>query len=261
MTELAGNFCIIDDLLERPYEGDPGNFAVNRVEKAAKELQNLVPINWPDANGAIFIPSLKISTASALLPSMRAVATDTAHNREVAQEVTQNLAKIGRVVCTTERLSLPALRERANVRGALSEFAVLSALWSMTANGMLHSDCYIWPTVSNEDRTERKQDGYKMGADLLLLRSQVPELQKWIQVKTRNSNKERRGYHPDTVHLSVAHLMEENEGKPLDLIDVVTKNDLPRLRRIGRQAQVRFSAARAKQLEDEAASIPAQQAS
>jgi hypothetical protein len=238
-----------DRLLELPHEGNSDPPTVESLRQVAMLTRQLVKPNWFEGRSWEVIASIKAMACLAVMPTLERIATDAPHDLSVAQEVVDNLQEANKRLLRADILPPKTKYTNPNVKGAISELAILGTLWLMVKHGHLRQDCYVLPTTRREDRAT-KYEGYRRGVDFVMFRSSDAWVQRRIQAKTNDKWAAQGDYYPGTVMLSVSNLLRNPyEGNPGELLEMVVEEDKGVLSSVSAQAKIRFAQARTLELE------------
>jgi hypothetical protein len=163
--------------------------------------------------------ALRSSLTLACLPSLAVAATHQVHDRQVADEVTDNIRSLGDFVLRT-----PLRRHQTDkIKGQLSEIAVTGVLWWGIANGNWPETDYILPATRSQDRGDL--NGRRNGIDLLWRLN--GKSRQGVQVKTRFSQYA-NSYRPDILVLAASSLTSgfgaKHEIPNITLLQALTQN-------------------------------------
>ncbi len=235
--------ALTDQLLEAAfyYEGVPAIVRREDHEHTKRTIGTILLDDW-ETEDRVTAHALHAATGFACAPSTEQVLKGKPHNREIAQEVAENMTDLATHILQTPELYETGVERRDNSKpltGLITEIAVLAALWKGTAYGHREEKYYALPATYDQD-TSRIVDGYHTGIDILLRKSGEPKKKGFIQVKTSSNysrfNPESKVYQPGIAVMTPALLLEDTQARGYDLLEVVASDDKAMIRRANHNA-------------------------
>jgi hypothetical protein len=155
---------------------------LTRLHEARQEIADMLGSDWV-SDPSRTTRTLRSIGAYACEPSLATLISDEPHTLEVAAAVTDNLRAPFATILSSELSNFAATSQRPDcedIKGALSELAVLAVSWSSVEIGHLQPQSYTLPATQREDRGAIR-GGQKTGYDFVLTEKRG---QQYIQVKT-----------------------------------------------------------------------------
>lgn len=189
-------------------------------------------VHW-ETDPVLTVPFLRAGTTLACQPSMLARVKKEKHGREIAENVVENLRDhYGRVI-GSEICDWQESKERedyTDIRGCLSEMAILGTIWWGIANRKRFSpDTYMLPATKERDLAYI-YDGRRRGIDFIL--GNARGVQNHIQVKSDKELDDGLPYTDDTLIIEPRDLRRPPRGVPYSafvtscaLIDALANDD------------------------------------
>lgn len=232
MNTVRNNPRLSDGLLEAAFapEGISSYVRLETHEEVLQEIGWTLLHNWEDAD-FITPQGLRLAVNFACAPSTEHVIRSQTHSHSIAEKVDANLTELSKHILSTPSLTEENVWERRNsnnIRGAISELAILGTLWRGIVQGHYDDSSYVLPTTAVQDASTIEV-GYYTGADLIMRKSGVKKRQ-LIQVKNNITSYERyepyRVYRPDIAMLTPQTLLNDSSANAYALLQALAEDDI-----------------------------------